>query len=84
MRKEHLMNHLVHWSDDVAYDPTTNTVMFFADPQKGNEAMSMIDYYKELYPEKSWLDVASMAIPELQKVKDKDHLKFYATDETSS
>lgn len=78
------MNRLVHWSHDVAYDPATNTVMFFADPKEGNEAMSMIDYYKELYPEKSWLDVASMAIPELQKVKDKDRLKFYATEERSS
>ncbi|MCX8009135.1 MAG: hypothetical protein N3A54_05570 [Patescibacteria group bacterium] len=71
----------IRWSQNVSYNPTAHTVIFLTNPKHGNEAMSLIEYYQELYPTKSWLDVATLAIPELARVEDKEDLKFYAMPE---
>ena len=66
------------WSHNVSYNPQRHEVTFFSIKQQGNKAIWLIDYYRELYPHKSWIKLAILAIPELASVRNKRHLKFYS------
>jgi hypothetical protein len=72
----------IRWPHNVSYNPSSHSITFFVQPKQGNTAISLIDYYRELYPKKSWLELAMLAIPELAGIQQKERLKFYATTKT--
>jgi hypothetical protein len=37
-----------------------------------------MEYLEELYPEKTWLEIACMAVPELKYVKNMSAVRFYS------
>ena len=68
----------IAWSRNVSYNPTTHSVIFHTVSKQGNTVIAQIDYYRELYPRKSWMELAVLAIPELARVRNKKLLKFYS------
>lgn len=65
------------WPHNVSYNPKNHSVTFITTKQ-GNEAMSLLDYYRELYPAKSWIELVTLAVPELARIKNIRNLKFYS------
>jgi len=68
----------ISWSHNVSYDPNTKKVLFVHTDTDGNEAESMIDYYRELYPAKSWQELLALVVPEFALVGDKNQITFYS------
>jgi len=68
----------VVWKNNVTYETELHHVIFKRIKNARSEVELYMDYLEEMYPEKTYVEIAMIAIPELKQIEQVESLRFFS------